>query len=251
MEKKNLILAGLGLTALTGIGGWILKKNKKAKEEVVTGDKNDNNASVLSYDQVIERLSRYSITAGREKAVFASAYLDVYPQPRDFFKEYYLFSINTFGTISISIVSGTHKNGIITQDEELYFERTIDKLNYPRFKVTKLDHLKRLKISSEELQKMKNGNYYFGNCIWDGEGENDYGYGWFRSLENIEINRGIHTRKGGPVEVRALVSKTVFDKFIALQGDLYDMPASYFLDQLDKIFEEEIARPRTKQEIEG
>lgn len=249
MEKKNLILAGLGLTALTGIGGWLLKKNKKTKEEVVTGDKNDNNASVLSYDQVIERLSRYSATAGREKAVFASAYLDTYPQPIDFFKEYYLFSINTFGTISISIVSGTHKNGIITQDEVLYFRRNINDLNYPRFKVTELDYTERLKMSSEELQKMEDGNYYFGNCIW--EGENDYGYGWYRSLENIEINRGIHTKKGGPVEVRALVSKTVFDKLKALQDDLYDMPASYFLDQLDKIFEEEIARPRTKQEIEG
>ena len=53
------------------------------------------------------------------------------------------------------------------------------------------------------------------------------------------------------IEVRALVSKTVFDKLKALQSDLYDIPAKDFLDQLDKIFEEELTRSRTKQEIEG
>ena len=181
------------------------------------------------------------------------AYLDSFPQPEDFPKEYYLFCINTFnGEISISIISGTHKNGIITQDEALYFNGSYGNREYPRFKVKSEDKetLEDLTISSKELQEMKYGSYYFGNCIWDGA-ESEYDLGWYRSLERREENNWIHAKKGGPVEVRALVSKTVFDKLKALQGELYDMPAKDFLDQLDKIFEEELTRSRTKQEIEG
>ena len=259
MEKKNLFF-GIGGLVIAGVGiHKLLKKNSKKKEMTVDVIDNipqegnsSNNLRILSYDQIIERLTRYSSTAGKDKAVFASAYLESLPQPENFPEKYYLFCIDTFnGGISISIVSGTHKNGIITQDEILYFNRSWSSREYPRFKVESEnnDYLGR-EISSKELQKMKYGSYYFGNCIWDGE-ESEEGFGWYRSLENIKENNWIHTKKGGPVEVRALVSKTVFDKLKALQGNLYDIPATDFLDQLDKIFEEEIMRSRTKQEIEG
>ena len=199
-------------------------------------------------------MSRYSPTAGKDNAVFASAYLDYLPNPKNFFEEYYLFNIKTFlSEVSISIISGTHKNGIITQDEILYFNKRDYYSNYPRFKIEKEDKedLETLTISSEELQETIFGGYYFGNCIWHGKEYDFDDDGWYRSLENIKDNKLIHMKKGGPVEVRALVSKTVFNKLKALRGDLYDMPAGYFLDQLDKIFEEELVRPRTKQEIEG
>lgn len=258
MEKRNLFF-GIGGLVIAGVGiHKLLKKNSKKKEitaDVVNipNEEGSNNSLILSYDQIIERLTRYSSTAGKDKAVFASAYLESLPQPEDFPEEYYLFYIDTFnGGISISIVSGTHKNGIITQDEVLYFNRSWSSREYPRFKVKSDDKetLEDLTTSSKELQEMKYGSYYFGNCIWNGE-ESEEGFGWYRSLENIEDNNWIHTKKGGPVEVRALVSKTVFDKLKALQGNLYDIPAEDFLDQLDKIFEEELVRSRTKQEIEG
>ena len=258
MEKRNLLF-GIGGLVIAGVGiHKLLKKNSKKKEitaDVVNipNEEGNNNSLILSYDQIIKRLTRYSSTAGKDKAVFTSAYLESLPQPENFPKEYYLFCINTFnGDISISIISGTHKNGIITQNEVLYFNRSWSSREYPRFKVESDDKetLEDLTKSSKKLQEMKYGSYYFGNCIWDGE-ESANDFGWYRSLENRDDNNWIIAKKGGPVEVRALVSKTVFDKLKALQGDLYDIPAANFLDQLDKIFEEEIIRSRTKQEIEG
>ena len=121
-------------------------------------------------------------------------------------------------------------------------------MEYPKFKIRDTRESLSEDVSSVEITNMAFGQYYFGYCIWDGHESPD---GWYRSIERLEENRNAIGKIGGPVEVRALVSKTVYEKVKELQKDLYDIPAKEFLDQLDKIFEEEISRSRTKQKIGG
>ena len=269
MEKKNLILSGLGLAIGAGLSSYFLKKSKKEKQAKESKSIKEDEDKIevnsikkpLNYEEAVKRLMRYSNE-------FKSSYYKCqsnlgrnYLKPWEFPEEYYLFCINTFfGDLGISIVSGTNKNGFITQEEAYEFFFNVDDFNeldrdkiFPRFKISPLKLEK-----PREVEKFKNekfGTFYsFGLADWCGEGDFYGDGGWYRSTtlddwhEFSKLNIG---KAGGQVEVRSLVSKTVFNKIknlIEKNNDLYDIPANDILDQLDKIFEEELVRPRTKSE---
>ena len=248
MKKEHLILTGLA--ALAGFGiGKLVKKNSEKKEIKESTSQKQGEPQLLSRGEIIERLKKYSFQASSYESSYLSAYLSHKPRPVDFPEEYYFFCIDTFGwDISIDLLFGTHKNGIITQEELLRFSNSSSVVEYPKFTIRNTRDSLSDDVSSEEITNMASGEYRFGYCIWEGEKSYE---GWYRSIENLEENVHSGCRIGGPVEVRALVSKTVYEKVKELQKDLYDIPAKEFLDQLDKIFEEEISRSRTKQEIGG
>ena len=117
MKKEHLILTGLA--ALAGFGiGKLVKKNSEKKEIKESTSQKQGEPQLLSRDEIIERLKKYSFQASNYKSSYLSAYLSHKPRPVEFPEEYYFFGIDTFGwDISIDLLFGTHKNGIITQEE--------------------------------------------------------------------------------------------------------------------------------------
>lgn len=254
MKRKTLFLTGTALIA-AGIMCLVKKVKPVKKEGEQEGNDPDKEDIVypeeaLSVDQVIDRLRKYSDPFGK----IYPTYLEFRPLPQSFPEKYYLFCINTFYSqeVRISITSGANMGGLLFRDETLTFcgGGGRDYIKYPRFK---MESYSDDPIEVSCLEEMMNETYCsgvdFGYASWVG-GLNYYGdRGWYRSFEDKEENYRRRAKLGGPVEVRALVSETVFNKMKKLQGDFYDMPAKDFLDRLDSIFEEEIGRPRTKSEI--
>lgn len=254
MEKKNLIL-GIGITAVAGGIYYLLRGKKNVKKR----SNNNVKGKPISREEILERLEKYSSRYLPNYCKYHSGFgpkgfLNLW----DFPENYYFFCIHTYGGgIKISIVSGTNKEGIIKQ-EEVYkfyaydygelmsgFELISEK---PEFSA-EIEHLK-------DLSEAAYG-YDFGYALW--QGSKNHMDHWYRSepkdlwRETARGNRyNISSKPGGEVEVRALISETVFNKIkdiVCKNENLYDLPAREFMDQLDAIFEEELVRPRTKKEM--
>lgn len=270
MEKKNLIWTGLGLVIGAGLSSYFLKKSNKEKQSKESKSIKEDEDKIevnsikkpLNYEEAVKRLMKYSNEFTSSYYKYHSNLKRNYLKPWKFPEEYYLFCINTlWGDLGISIVSGTNKNGFITQEEAYEFFFSVDDFNeldrdkiFPKFKISPSKVEK-----PREVEKFKNEKfgtvYSFGLAVWCGEGDYIYGDGgWYRSTtwdDWHEFSRRNLGKPGGQVEVRSLVSKTVFNKIknlIEKNNDLYDIPINDTLDQLDKIFEEELVRPRTKSE---
>lgn len=253
MEKKNLILTGLGIgiTAVAGGIYYLLRGKKNVKKR----SNDDVKGKPISREEIFERLEKYS---SRYLPNYYKDHTEGFLNLWDFPENYYFFCIHTFSCeIKISIVSGTNKEGIIKQKEVYKFYAYDYGELISRFKL-----ISEKPEFSDEIEHLKNLSeaaygYDFGYALW--QGSKNHMDHWYRSTpkdlwrETACGNRyNISGKPGGEVEVRALVSETVFNKMkdiVCKNENLYDLPAREFMDQLDAIFEEELVRPRTKKEM--